>query len=151
FDLGGHSLSAMKLASLTQKRLGLDVPATAVIQHTTIRQMAKFLLDTARFGAAVACEPLALMNRGGTGRLLFAFPPGTGDALSYAQLAEVLDSFDLYGFNFLDAESRIEDYADLILRVQPDGPYQLVGYSGGGNLAYHVARALERRRRRVSH
>src|SRR6266849_486204 len=30
--------------------------------------------------------------------------------------------------------SRLEDYADMILQVDPDGPYLLMGYSGGGNL-----------------
>jgi len=150
FDLGGHSLTAMKLSSLTQSKLGVAVPATTVFMHPTIRRMAQFLLDTARFGAAVADLPMVLMNRGGSGKLLFAFPPGTGDALSYAQLALVLDSVDLYCFNFLEAESRIEDYVDLILDRDPVGPYQMVGYSGGGNLAYYVARALEKRRKRVS-
>ncbi len=42
------------------------------------------------------------------------------------------------------------DYANLIIGVDPTGPYFLLGYSAGGNLAYHVAAELERRGREVS-
>ncbi len=150
FDLGGHSLKATKLASLIQKKMGVEVSLTAVFKHSTPRDLTRHLLETTRFGVEVADEPLVRMTRNDSRRSLFAFPPGSGDALSFAQLAEYLDSFELYGFNFLDAESRLEDYAEMILQVDSDGPYLLMGYSGGGNLAYHVARVLEARSKRVA-
>lgn len=150
FDLGGHSLRATKLASLIQKRLGIEMPLTAVFKYSTIRLLARFLVDSARFGVIIADEPMVLMNRVATSRPLFMFPPGTGDALSFAQFAEVLDSFDLYAFNFIEAESRISDYANLIVQTDPEGPYRLAGYSGGGNLAYYVARELENRGKRIA-
>jgi thioesterase domain-containing protein len=150
FILGGHSLKATKLASLIQKKMGVEVSLTAAFKHSTPRDLTRHLLKTARFGVEVADEPLVRMTRNNSGRSLFAFPPGSGDALSFAQLANYLDSFELYGFNFFDAESRLEDYAEMVLQVDSDGPYLLMGYSGGGNLAYHVARVLEARGKRVA-
>lgn len=38
-----------------------------------------------------------------------------------------------------------QDYADLIRKVQPAGPYHLPGWSLGGNIAFAIAEELERR------
>jgi thioesterase domain-containing protein len=37
------------------------------------------------------------------------------------------------------------DYADQIRKVQPSGPYHLLGWSLGGNVAFAIAEELERR------
>jgi thioesterase domain-containing protein len=39
----------------------------------------------------------------------------------------------------------IDDYLTQILKIQPEGPYYLVGWSFGGAIAHAVAEALERR------
>jgi tyrocidine synthetase-3 len=78
------------------------------------------------------------------------FPLGTGDALGYLQLAELLRPHACHGFNFLASERRRQIYADLITATDPAGPYVLFGYSAGGNLAYHTAAELEARGRRVA-
>jgi thioesterase domain-containing protein len=41
------------------------------------------------------------------------------------------------------------DYADQMRRVQPTGPYHLLGWSLGGNLAFAIAEELESRRERI--
>ena len=82
---------------------------------------------------------------------IFAFPPGTGDATGFIQVAESLKPYGFYGFNFIQAETRLKDYADLVTSINPEGPYLFFGYSSGGNLAYHVARELESRGKKVSH
>ena len=149
FDLGGHSLRATKLASLVQKKMKVGLPLTSVFKYPTIAQLADAILEAARFGVEAADNPIVLLRPRQQGHDIFAFPPGTGDALSYAQLAEHLPNHNLYCFNFLEADSRIGDYADLITGTGP-GPYTLTGYSGGGNMAYHVARELEARGEQVS-
>jgi thioesterase domain-containing protein len=78
------------------------------------------------------------------------FPPGTGDALGYLQLAELLRPHACLGFNFLETERRLQAYAEHIMAVDPAGPYVLFGYSAGGNLAYQTAAELEARGRRVA-
>jgi thioesterase domain-containing protein len=80
---------------------------------------------------------------------VFAFPPGTGDALGFAQLASRLPC-RFYAFNFIEQDTRLQDYADLVTQADPTGPYLFFGYSSGGNLAYHVGRELEERGKRVS-
>ncbi len=150
FELGGHSLKATRLASLIQQRLGLSLPFTAVFQAPTVRTLAQRLLDAARFGVEGIDSPVVLLNGCPQGRPLFAFPPATADALGYGGLAGLLSPYACYGCNFIESDSRLADYAALIAELDPQGPHLLLGYSGGGNLAFQVAGELERRGRRVA-
>ncbi|ACB75256.1 amino acid adenylation domain-containing protein [Opitutus terrae] len=149
FASGGHSLKVMKLVSGMRQKFGVELPLAAVFKATTIREQARVVLDAARFGVEGIDEPRVKLNDA-TGAPVFVFPPGTGDALGYLQLAEQLRPYAVYGFNFIAAETRIADYATLVQEVDPAGPHVLMGYSAGGNLAYHVAAELERRGARVA-
>jgi len=150
FDSGGHSLKVTKLLARVQQRLGLEAPINLAFKAPTIRQFAEKLLDAARFGISLADEAMVCLHESSAERRLFALPPGTGDALSYLQLAELLKPRAFYGFNFIEADSRLQDYVNLILSVYPRGPYVLLGYSGGGNLAFQVALLLEQRGQEVT-
>jgi thioesterase domain-containing protein len=134
----------MKLVAGIRQKLGVELPLAAVFKAPTIREQARVVLEAARFGVQGIDEPMVKLNDGG-GAPVFAFPPGTGDALGYLQLAEQLRPYALHGFNFISSETRIADYATLIQQTDPAGPHVLMGYSAGGNLAYHVAAELERR------
>ena len=150
FAAGGHSLKVTKLVALIHSKMGIELPLTAVFKATTIREQTKLLLDRARFGIAGIDDAMVLLTKSPVDTRVFAFPPGTGDALSYIRLAELLKPHAFYAFNFIEEPTRMADYADLIASVDPLGPYVLLGYSAGGNLAYHVAAELERRGREVS-
>ncbi|WP_339850476.1 amino acid adenylation domain-containing protein [uncultured Nisaea sp.] len=150
FMLGGHSLLAAKMVATMEKRFGVTLPLTSVLTHPTIRELAGVILDAARFGTAEIDQPCVRLSKRPGEKPLFALPPGTTDALSYGRLAGDLENVDFHAFNFIEAETRIGEYADLITGADPDGPHILFGYSGGGNLAFQVALELERRGRRVS-
>jgi len=150
FDAGGHSLKVTKLVSLIHKRLGVETPLATVFNAPTVRQLAQCLMQAARFGVDIADQPMVRLQAQTAGPAIFAFPPGTGDVLGYIQLAQLLEPYMFYGFNFISAETRLHQYADLIASVQPEGSCVLFGYSSGGNLAFHVARELEARGRCVS-
>lgn len=42
-DVGGHSLAAIEVAAVLERRLGRPIPAWAVIEHDTIEALARFL------------------------------------------------------------------------------------------------------------
>jgi thioesterase domain-containing protein/acyl carrier protein len=149
FDLGGHSLRAVKLMYLIHQRLGVLLPFTVIFEASTVNTLAAKVLDAVQFGHQSIDQPMVALTSGRGGATLFAFPPGTGDALGYGELARRLDPFGFYAFNFIEADTRIPEYADLILNVDGNGPYVLFGYSGGGNLAFRTAGELERRGKRV--
>ncbi|MCP4990315.1 MAG: amino acid adenylation domain-containing protein [Colwellia sp.] len=149
FDLGGHSLKIAKLASLIQKRMGVSLPFTAVFRNSTIRQLSQTILDKTKFGMREFDELLVLLNQNTEGKKIIALPSGGGDALTYTLLADLLKSYSFHAFNFT-ADEFPKQYADMVINVDPNGPYTLFGYSGGGNLAFHLAKELENRGRCVS-
>jgi len=150
FDTGGHSLLVVGMVSKIHERLGVELPFAQVFETPTIRDLAAVLVDQATFNNRAIDETMFLLNGCEGAPPIFAFPPLTGDALGYTQIAEQLKPYAFYAFNFIESETRIEEYADLISSVDPKGPYRLFGYSGGGNIAFRVTQVLEARNLTVS-
>ncbi len=149
FELGGHSMGAVRLVHRIEESFGVLLPFSALFEARTIVELAKLLIDAVRFGDDRIDQPLVKFNAYSRGNPVFAFPPGTADALSYAGLASRLAAHPVYSFNFMAIRNSIEAFADLIEREDPIGPYLLFGYSGGGNFAFRTARELEARGRSV--
>lgn len=116
--------------------------------------------------AALAAQPVAEAGPGGLGldvllpiRLggdepaLFCIHPSSGMAWTYLGLADALaPGRPIYGLQAPDLSGApsvrsIEEFADHyvaeIRRVQPDGPYHLLGWSFGGLIAQAIATKLE--------
>jgi len=149
--IGGRpQLESAKLISLIEEESGAIVPLAAVFKAPTIRQLASLMLDNATFGMHIVDEAIVCLSGQTSGPNIFVSPPGTGDAAGFIQIAQQMKAYCFCGFNFIEAESRISDYADLVASIDPKGPHLSFGYSSGGNLAYHVAREIENRCRRVS-
>jgi thioesterase domain-containing protein/acyl carrier protein len=144
FDLGGHSLRTVKLMYLIRERFGVLLPFTVIFEAPTVGVLAGRILDAARFGHESIDQPLVAFTREVGIPPVFAFPPGTADALGYAELAKRLHPRGFYAFNFIDTNTRTGDYAQLISDTGGAGPYVLFGYSGGGNFAFRTAVELER-------
>jgi phthiocerol/phenolphthiocerol synthesis type-I polyketide synthase D len=91
-------------------------------------------------------SPLRVLAEGEPGETpLFLFHPAGGTTAVYFSLAAHLDpAVPVYGFERLDGIPEIQDkvraYVELILQIQPHGPYRLGGWSFGGALAYETAR-----------
>jgi amino acid adenylation domain-containing protein len=149
FDLGGHSLRAVRIIHLVQQAFGVLLPFTTIFAAPTVASLAQKVIDAAKFGDRRIDQPLVALNAGSAGSPIFAFPPGTADALGYAGLAGLLTGHRFHAFNFIEAETRLQEHVNLIAKTHPDGPYLLFGYSGGGNFAFRTARELERRGKRV--
>jgi amino acid adenylation domain-containing protein len=149
-DVDGRRLEVAALVAAIRQRLNVDIPVAAVHGSPTVRRLADAIIDAARTGTALADETMVLLGGDAAAPAVFALPPGTGDVLSYIPLASRWPDLRVYAFNFIEPADRLTRYADLIEATQPDGSCVLLGYSGGGNLAFHLAAELERRRRRVA-
>ncbi|KDN20234.1 SDR family NAD(P)-dependent oxidoreductase [Amycolatopsis rifamycinica] len=95
---------------------------------------------------------LVRMNRGGTGRPVFWIHHGNGGVESYQPLAQRCRR-PFYGIRpkgwteageiLAGQVAMAKHYASLIRTVQPEGPYDIGGFSVGGLLAYEVVRQLQ--------
>jgi thioesterase domain-containing protein/acyl carrier protein len=148
FDLGGHSLSAVRLMARIRRHTGRDLPLAALFAGPTIERLAALLGETGE--APARREPLVEI-RGGSGRPLFLLHPVGGGVLCYAALARALPpGTPLYGLQSPDWESEepatleamAERYLAALRAAQPRGPYRLAGWSLGGVTAFEMARQL---------
>jgi tyrocidine synthetase-3 len=140
FHLGGHSLKAIRLQSMIAARLQVQLPLTVIFRYATLFEMALQLQQ-------ITSAPLSLGSLAGEGSkaVIFAFPPLGGLSVFYRRWSNLLEGYAVYAFDYADEEDLLEKYYQEMLSVQPEGPYLLMGYSLGGNLAYELALYLESR------
>ncbi|MCY8164396.1 amino acid adenylation domain-containing protein, partial [Bacillus inaquosorum] len=148
FALGGHSLKALQVIHTLKHQQQIDIPIDFLFEHPTIAQLAEKLYSK-QLTAADEQHVIKLNHHGAQN--LFCFPPISGFGIYFKELALLLnDKAAVYGFHFIEHDNRIEQYVNCMTDIQPDGPYVLLGYSAGGNLAFEVAQAVERRGLEVS-
>ncbi|CAH1202646.1 Tyrocidine synthase 3 [Paenibacillus plantiphilus] len=144
FELGGNSLKATMLTAQIYELLRVELPFITVFQQPTIAGLTS-IIARSRIERSEA-QPVTLLNHPASiKRTLFCFPPVAGYGFVYQELAVLLEQADIavYGFDFIPGDNGIEQYVDHIRALQLEGPYTLLGYSAGGNLAFGIARALE--------
>lgn len=149
FDAGGQSIAAMHLVAAIKNQLNLTLPLPFVFRFPTLRAMAQ-QCEQIRSFCVCSREEEPLCLQAGSGISIFAFPPITGYPMAYSGLARSLGDHTFYGFTFLERDDRLKRYRMEIERLQPQGVITLLGYSSGGNLAFEVAKELEKHGRTVA-
>ncbi|MEU4469124.1 amino acid adenylation domain-containing protein [Streptomyces sp. NPDC024017] len=163
FALGGHSLLATRLSVRIRNQFDIDIPIRTIIRYPTVAELAALMLaggipdDDADSFAVV----LPLNNDPGTGKKPVWFFHG-GGGLGWAYYSFVLHLPDRPAYALQSrgsdgveplagsVEEMIEDYVTQILKIQPEGPFNLIGWSYGGSVVQAVADALDRRGHEVA-
>lgn len=171
FDLGGHSLIAVRLFAMIRKAYGADFPISVLFEAPTIAACAALI--EARIGTNVGpreasgatAAPAAPARRfthlvpmqqgeGGARAPFFLVAGMFGNVLNLRHLAQLigtdrrfygLQARGLYGDEapHLTLEEAAADCLTELRQIQPHGPYLLGGFSGGGLTAWEMARQLE--------
>lgn len=167
FDLGGHSLIAVRLFAMVKKAYRVDFPISVLFEAPTIARCAALITeqigDTGDTGSPT--KPTVSLRRfthlvpmhqgeGGTKMPFFLVAGMFGNVLNLRHLAQLLggdrpfyglQARGLYGdaapHSTLPEAAR--DYIAELRQVQPHGPYMLGGFSGGGLTAWEMAQQLE--------
>ncbi|MET0169199.1 MAG: alpha/beta fold hydrolase, partial [Aliihoeflea sp.] len=169
FDVGGHSLIAVRLFRMIRNQYGVDLPMSVLFEAPTISACATLLAEHGAGGdSAPAASQASVSAISRTVHLvplhagaansaetpLFICAGMFGNVLNLRQLAMhvgrdrpvyALQARGLFG-NVPPHETFEEmarDYLAEIRTVQPHGPYFLAGFSGGGITAYEMARQLD--------
>ena len=166
FDLGGHSLIAVRLFNEINDTYGADLPMSVLMQRPTIALLSELFesqdsdAESASGGESSSRHGLehqfvVPMHTGPVADAtpLFVVAGMFGNVLNLSHLAHLLgenrpfyaiQARGLYGDStpHESFEDMAADYIQEIRKVQPDGPYLLGGYSGGGIVAYEIARQL---------
>jgi len=152
FDVGGHSLIAVRLVNELRRAFSLEIPLPTVLEHPTIASLSAHIDALTSGRPALASD--AAMPAASSAR---QYPPlhcigGTGgNPFGIRRLAAVLGAEqpvfplspggDPTGRAVADLAREV---AAEVRRAQPAGPYFLAGFSAGGVLALEAAERLRR-------
>jgi nonribosomal peptide synthetase DhbF len=157
FALGGHSLLATRLSARIRGEFGIDMPLRTIIKYPTAGELVALLLvatpaessDSLAVVLPLAGDPGTgkpplwfFHGGGGLGWTYFSFVSYVKDRPSYALQARGSDGVDTLAGS---VEEMVEDYVTEMLKIQPEGPFHLIGWSYGGTVVQAVAEALDRR------
>ena len=171
FALGGHSLIAVRLFATIKKTYQADFPISVLFEAPTIEKCAALIAervggDTAlgEEGEAAPVAPRAErkfthvvpMHAGDPGPKtpIFMVAGMFGNVMNLRHIAHLLSKdrgfYGLQARGLYGGEAphetlveAAEAYIAEMRQVQPEGPYILAGFSGGGLTAYEMARQLK--------
>lgn len=149
FDLGGHSVLAVRMMAHIKKAFGRTLPLSALLGGGTIEAIA----DLLRGEGDIAWDSLVPIQTSGSRRPSFWVHAAGGNVLSYLPIAAHLGAdFPMYGLQARGLEPGQEpgrdlvrmaaEYVAAVLRQQPHGPYIIAGWSFGGMVALEMCRQL---------
>ncbi|MFI1916361.1 amino acid adenylation domain-containing protein [Nocardia sp. NPDC020380] len=157
FEIGGNSMAAVRLVTLVREQTGIPMPVQWMFLDPTPAALAVRLTETAEQPEIDPSMRVLLPMRPGGGEPgLFCIHPAIGLAWCYGGLVQYIDpSRPIHGLQSPGVtdggttDRTVRDlavrYLEEIRRVQPQGPYHLLGYSAGGPIAHAVAVELRRR------
>jgi len=169
FDLGGHSLIAVRLFAMIKKAYAVEFPISVLFEAPTIEGCADLIKEAigseaaaeggesapasetrrTRFKYLVAMHP----GEGGPRTPFFLVAGMFGNVLNLRHLANLvggdrpfygIQAQGLYGDEppHETFEEMAEAYIAEMRTVQPHGPYLIGGFSGGGLTAFEIAHQL---------
>lgn len=163
FALGGHSLLAMRLAGDIRRQTGYRLSVGQIVVARTVEKLATLLTKTEEQQNSAESRGFGeiLTVRQTQGPTLFCIHPASGFAWQYSSLVRYLDNdWSLIGIQSPRPDGGIAScqsldeiclrYLAIIRRLQPSGPYYLLGYSLGGTLALALAAQLQQEGEQVA-
>jgi amino acid adenylation domain-containing protein len=149
FDLGGHSLQAMKLIGILNKQHGFNLKIQDIYNQPTIEELF--------FGGSTGSGMMRLnrYDANAIGNLYFV-PPIFGNAVIFKSLADKMDrQFNCYGFQYSGLAENEPEYSSVeeiagqfsneILNHHVKGEVVICGYSMGVAIAFEIAKTLEQK------
>ena len=157
FEIGGNSLSAVRLMFEVRRQLRWSLSLTTLVEHPTISRLAAQFGSHTDSSPGPVAAPDRVIHGTGRGPVLFFIPgiPGVNYISDIVrQRAAAIGRFcDALQFPGVAAdESPLDTVPDLaremivrLRRIYPAGPIALAGYSLGGVVAFEMARQLASR------
>lgn len=158
FDLGGHSLTAVRMLTEVEKVVGGELSLSALMRGPTVESLARIIVED-RVEDRHGGDPVAMEIQAGNKRRLpfFAVVPPGEESLGYAILARQMGPeqtvYKIQGYAPIVESTRpytrqelkqlTEEYIAAMRTVQPHGPYCMGGLCDGTHIAEQIVLGLE--------
>ncbi|CAH9057861.1 D-alanine--D-alanyl carrier protein ligase [Pseudoalteromonas holothuriae] len=152
FDIGGNSVTVLKLVNRISSELGIHTTINTIFEHRTIQQLGQEMQQEREVIEGLRCT--IKLNNSQSKNNLFLIHAGDGTIFAYRTLAKLLEpTHTVYGIQARGLTDKsvlpeslpevIGEYLNEMFKVQPDGPYLIGGLCTGTHIAFDMARALE--------
>jgi nonribosomal peptide synthetase DhbF len=142
----------MRLIARVRQETGKTLPLRALFEFPAPAGLATQLAE----GIAKTYNPLIPLRKSGKFLPIFCIHGGGGMGGVYANLSMALGKdYPVYGVQAKGLEDGEEmhksinemanEYSDAIQKIEPNGPYYLLGWSLGGTIAHEIACQLEKK------
>ncbi|CAG8710283.1 6336_t:CDS:2, partial [Dentiscutata heterogama] len=150
YELGGDSLLGLSLLAALKREFGIHLSTPSIIvTYPTPTTMAKFIQENMNNESA---QPtLVTLNPGDKNfkNSIYVIHPIGGSCAIYKDMASSFGKMPVYGFEYpgigssnmkyLSVQELAQVYLKELLKANPNGPYNLLGSSFGGAVAYEMA------------
>jgi thioesterase domain-containing protein len=161
YALGGDSLAVEEMLARVEEAFGSSLLASDFTRATTFADFAG-LLDRASTSRRGAPWPATVveMRPGGSGRPVFCIAGAAQSSVAFVPFTALLDTddpvvvlqtrgFERHAPAQWSVRAMVRTRLAAIRRLQPVGPYVIVGHSLGAMLALEIGRRLEEQGERV--
>ena len=161
FDIGGNSLMIQHLLYQSNKQLRVTLTYNDIFQLPTIQELSEIILKQKEESASpIVLEEVFLMKKNGnSNKNIFFIHDGVGSLNSYVPMINIMEDYNCWGVKSdlfrhvapqnINLTELAGSYLKKIKQVQPAGPYALIGWSGGGVVAFEMVKQLESEDERI--
>ncbi len=150
YNLGGDSVLAIQIVSKIHENFGIKLRIQTLLEYPTIAELSNIITEKMQESSLHkndSYQNIVKFKSNDTGLPLFLIHPIGGHVFCYNSLVANL-SYDgpIYGIQSVAPYDTIEDIASFYIKImqsiQTNGPYNILGSSFGGLVAYEIARQL---------
>lgn len=155
FEIGGHSIKAVKIILDIEKLTGKKIPLSSLFQYPTVEKFAE-LLETDK---EIHLDCLVPIKPNGGKTPLFIVHGAGLNVLNFIDLSKHFDEDQpVYGLQgtaksydawYESIEDMAAHYIEAIVKINPTGPYALAGFSFGGVVVFEMTRQLKEQGKEV--
>ena len=158
FALGGHSLKALTLIEKVNKAFGSTLTIQHLYKAPSIAHMSMMIHSKVDNSLSDILVPLKIEQTNANS--IFFCHPASGLIYCFnALVSQWQTPVSIYGLQdpsiaarkmlYANVKSIADAYLSAIKKIQPQGPYFLVGYSFGGSIVYEIAHLLKQNQEEI--
>ncbi|WP_348799929.1 non-ribosomal peptide synthetase [Flavobacterium adhaerens] len=156
FEMGGHSIMAVKVMTDIEKQTGKRIPLSSLFKYSTIEKFSKLISTNKEINS----DCLVPLKSNGNKTPLFIIHGAGLNVLNFVNLSKYFDDDQpIYGIQgtakeygnwYKSIEEMAAHYVEAIIKLLPNGPYALAGFSFGGIVVFEMTKQLKELGKEVS-